>query len=258
MTDSVEVEAVTKRFTSRFTAQHTVAVDSVSFRAAAGESFGIVGESGSGKTTLARMILGLTPPTSGTIEVEGVDVWHGRREQRRSLPSKIQVVFQDPYSSMNPRMRIDLIIGEGLRGRPKAERQAEVERHLELVGLTSRTAGLRPHELSGGQRQRVAIARALAMNPQVLVADEPVSALDVSVRGQILNLLADLREKYGLTTLFISHDLGVVRQFCEQVIVMSKGKIVERGEPGAIFDNPQDPYTASLVASIPRLPGGRA
>lgn len=258
MTESVRVESLSKHFTSRFAARETVAVDSVSFQVTAGQSFGIVGESGSGKTTLARMILGLLPPTSGSIEVDGVDVWHGDRAERQSLPSKIQVVFQDPYSSMNPRMRVGKIVEEGLRGRPKAERQAAVERHLELVGLTSRTAKMRPHELSGGQRQRVAIARALVMNPKVLVADEPVSALDVSVRGQILNLLADLREEYGLTTLFISHDLGVVRQFCEQVIVMSKGKIVERGEPGAIFDSPQDPYTSSLVASIPRLPGGRA
>lgn len=257
MDDSVVVEGATKTFTSRFTSQQSVAVDDVSFRVAAGETFGIVGESGSGKTTLARMILGLVRPTSGTVIVDGVDVWAAERAERRSLPGRIQVVFQDPYSSMDPRMKIGRIVGQGLRGRRKHEREAEVVRHLELVGLTAKTARQRPHELSGGQRQRVAIARALIMNPRILVADEPVSALDVSVRGQILNLLADLQVEYGLTTLFISHDLGVVRQFCDQVVVMSKGQIVERGTPDRIFDDPQDPYTASLVASIPLLPGGR-
>lgn len=254
MAESVRVTNLTKAFRSRFGGEETVAVDDVSFHVDKGETFGIVGESGSGKTTVARMILGLVEPTAGTIELEGVDVWSGSRSARKTLPQLVQVVFQDPYSSMNPRHRIGRIVTEGLRSASKHERAQQAERHLEMVGLPARVAASFPHQLSGGQRQRVAIARALTMNPAVLVADEPVSALDMSIRGQILNLLADLRDQLGLTIVFISHDLGVVRQFCDHVVVMSNGEIVERGEPDAIFENPEHPYTQRLIASIARVP----
>jgi len=256
MSTAVVADALTKTYGSRRGSLGRPAVDNVSFAVEEGETFGIVGESGSGKTTVSRMLLGLVAPTSGRAVVGGVDVWGGSREDRRRLPQAIQVVFQDPYSSMNPRMRIGKIIAEGLRGPGgKAARSGELGRLLQLVGLPERYAELFPHQLSGGQRQRVAIARALAMNPAVLVADEPVSSLDVSMRGQILNLLASLRETYGLTCVLISHDLGVVRQFCERVIVMSAGQIVEQGDPDEIFQAPRHDYTKALVASIPHLPG---
>jgi ABC-type glutathione transport system ATPase component len=231
------------------------AVDDVSFQVEQGETFGIVGESGSGKTTLARMLLRLVRPTSGSISVLGVDPWHARRSEHATYHRLVQVVFQDPYSSMNPKMRIGSIVAEGVRRAPHpAGIEAEVGRLLELVGLPTRYAELHPHQLSGGQRQRVAIARALAVQPKILVADEPVSALDVSMRGQILNLLMDLQRELGLTVVFISHDLGVVRQMCQRIIVMHRGRIVEQGDPSVIFTSPQQEYTRILVASTPVVP----
>ena len=255
MSAIVAAERLTKVFKSRYGGLTTVAVDDVSFAVNEGESFGIVGESGSGKTTTARMMLGLIAPSAGRVEVDGIDVWGGEREERQTLPKIIQAVFQDPFSSMNPRMRIGRIVTEGLRGLASDERRTEAERLLEMVGLSKRSVDVFPRQLSGGQRQRVAIARALAMEPRIIVADEPVSSLDVSLRGQILNLLAELGDEYGLTTVMVSHDLGVVRQFCSRVIVMSEGQVVEEGDPDRILREPEHSYTKNLVAAIPRLPG---
>lgn len=255
MSPIVEVRDLTKEFKSRAGSGVHVAVDNVSFAVEDGESFGIVGESGSGKTTVSRILLGLVAPTAGSATICGIDVWNGSRAERAQLPGLVQVVFQDPYSSMNPRMTIERILLEGVRKKvDRSGRRAEAERLLELVGLPGRYASLHPYQLSGGQRQRVAIARALAMDPRVLIADEPVSALDVSMRGQVLNLIADLRVRLGLTVVLISHDLGVVRQFCDRVVVMSQGEIVERGDPTQILTSPEHEYTQKLVASIPLLP----
>lgn len=255
MSHMVEVRELRKEFRSRASAGVHLAVDDVSFTVDAGESFGIVGESGSGKTTVSRILLGLVAPTSGSATICGIDVWNSSREERKRLPSLVQVVFQDPYSSMNPRMTIERILLEGVRGKvARKDRGSEAERLLDLVGLPGRYASLHPYQLSGGQRQRVAIARALAMDPRVLIADEPVSALDVSMRGQVLNLLADLRVRLGLTVVLISHDLGVVRQFCDRVVVMSQGQVVESGDPTRILTSPEHEYTRTLVASIPLLP----
>ena len=255
MSAIVVAEHLTKKFRSRYGGESTVAVDDVSFAVNEGESFGIVGESGSGKTTVARMMLGLVSPSSGSVAVDGIDVWGGTRGERRTLPKIIQAVFQDPFSSMNPRMRIGRIVTEGLLGLAADDRRTEAGRLLQMVGLSERNVGVFPRQLSGGQRQRVAIARALAMDPRVIVADEPVSALDVSLQGQILNLLAELGDKYGLTSIMISHDLSVVRQYCSRIIVMSKGQVVEAGDPDRILREPEHSYTRKLVAAIPRLPG---
>jgi peptide/nickel transport system ATP-binding protein len=251
----VEFSGVTKVYHGRTgSVRRHVAVDAVSFTVAKGEALGIVGESGSGKTTIARMVLRLTAPTAGRITVSGIDLWRAPHGERRSLPRVVQAVFQDPFASLNPRMTIGASIQEGAKrafGRRHAA--AELDRLLDLVGLPQRYRDLYPHELSGGQRQRVAIARALAMQPQVLVADEPVSALDVSMQGQVLNLLSELRREFHLTCMFISHDLGIVQQFCERVLVMERGTVVEEGVPGEIFTAPKHPYTRRLVDAIPRI-----
>jgi ABC-type glutathione transport system ATPase component len=255
MSDIVTVQDLTKTFRSRTGGDTHTAVDHVSFAVHDGESFGIVGESGSGKTTVSRILLGLSAPTGGTATIDGIDIWNSTKADRRKLPSLVQVVFQDPYSSMNPRMSIERTLLEGIRNTtPRDRRRTEAERLLDLVGLPTRYATMHPYQLSGGQRQRVAIARALAMNPRVLIADEPVSALDVSMRGQILNLLANLQTTLGLTSILISHDLGVVRQFCDRIIVMSQGEIVEQGNPDTILTTPTHPYTQKLIQSIPTLP----
>jgi ABC-type oligopeptide transport system ATPase subunit len=249
----VSVRELTKVYSARGV-QHT-AVDAVSFEVPKGTVFGIVGESGSGKTTIAKMMLSLVPPTSGDLVIDGIDVAKASRSEQSQLHRTIQVVFQDPFSSMNPRLRIRRILAEGItRVKPRDQVGAEVERLLDIVGLPRRYAQLLPHELSGGQRQRVAIARALSVGPSVLVADEPVSALDVSMRGQVLNLLASLRSELNLTCVFISHDLGVVRQLCDDVVVMRLGQIVERGNPDDVFSQPVHPYTQQLVHAIPRIP----
>jgi len=249
----IEVSGVSKVYGRG--AGRQLAVDDVSCTVARGETLGIVGESGSGKTTMARMLLRLTPPTAGQVTVEGIDVWHASRADKRRLPRLIQAVFQDPYASLDPRMTIGKSIAEGARWAfGQKEAAGQVASLLELVGLPVRYRKFYPHELSGGQRQRVAIARALAMKPGILVADEPVSALDVSMQGQILNLLIGLRKEFGLTCVFVSHDLGIVQQFCERVLVMERGIIVEQGVPGEIFSRPAHPYTRSLVDAIPRIP----
>ena len=252
VTGIIEMDNVTKVYPGRSGA---TAVDGISCTVRQGETLGIVGESGSGKTTVARMLLRLTQPTSGRIMINGTDIWQARRGERKKIPRVIQAVFQDPFASLNPRMLVSACICEGsnrLFGRKQAA--ADLDRLLNLVGLPQRYGGYYPHELSGGQRQRVAIARAIAMRPAVLVADEPVSALDVSMQGQVLNLLIDLREELQLTCVFISHDLGIVRQFCERVFVMERGKVVEEGNPAQIFSSAKHEYTKSLLAAIPRIP----
>ncbi|HET8664913.1 MAG TPA: ATP-binding cassette domain-containing protein [Nocardioides sp.] len=256
MTGIVEVQALTKDYgAARRGATLTRAVDDVSFSVTAGQCFGIVGESGSGKTTVAKMLLGLVRPTSGSIRIDGIDRQTTDRAHRSTLHRTIQVVFQDPYSSMNPRLRISRIVGEGAsRVHPRAEVPHEVARLLEIVGLPSAYGSLYPHQLSGGQRQRVAIARALSVNPRVLVADEPVSALDVSMRGQVLNLLRELQQTLDLTCLFISHDLHVVRQLCDEIVVMQRGAVVERGDPERVLAAPAHPYTQRLLESVPTMP----
>jgi len=231
------------------------ALEDISFEVRRGEVLGIVGESGSGKTTLAKVILRLTPPTSGRVVVNGINVWRARRAERKRLPSLVQVVFQDPYASLDPRLSIARSISEGsarVDGRKAAA--TAVEGLLDLVSLPRSAKDVRPAQLSGGQRQRVAIARALAMRPTLLVADEPVSSLDVSMQGQVLNLLRDLQSRLHLTCIFVSHDLAIVQQFCDRVIVMEKGRIVEEGQPAQLFTTPAHPYTQSLIKALPRIP----
>jgi peptide/nickel transport system ATP-binding protein len=252
MTEIIEMDHVGKIYKGR---SGTTAVADVSFVVGRGESLGIVGESGSGKTTVARMMLRLTRPTSGRVVIAGTDIWRARRKARRELPKVVQAVFQDPFASLDPRMTVGASICEGSRrmfGRDAA--LADLSGLLDRVGIPQRYRTFYPHELSGGQRQRVAIARALAMRPTVLVADEPVSALDVSMQGQVLNLLNDLRSELDLTCVFVSHDLGIVQQFCQRVLVMEKGNVVEEGNPAEIFQAPQHPYTRTLVAAITRIP----
>ncbi|HKF78875.1 MAG TPA: ATP-binding cassette domain-containing protein [Candidatus Dormibacteraeota bacterium] len=219
------------------------AVRGVSFDLTAGESLGVVGESGSGKTTLLRLLLGLERPDAGSV------AYHGG-----ALRREVQAVFQDPASALDPRMRVADIVLEPLRVLHIAgDRRARLAELLDAVGLPAAAAGRYPHEFSGGQRQRIAIARALAPRPRVLLADEPVSALDVSVRAQILNLLADLRAGFDLALVLVSHDLSVVRHLCDRVLVMLGGEMVEAGDTRAIFRAPQHEYTRTLLAAIPRL-----
>jgi peptide/nickel transport system ATP-binding protein len=232
------------------------ALTGVSFDVARGERFGIVGESGCGKSTLMRLIAGLDQPTSGQILVEGKDIV-GLPERRLGfLRSQLQVVFQDPMGSLDPRMRVQDIIAEPLvaQGRSgPAERQRRVLELLESVGLQPEAARRFPHQFSGGQRQRISIARALAPHPSILLADEPVSALDVSVRAQVLNLITDLVGELGLTLVFVSHDLSVVRHVCDRVAVMCAGEIVELGETEQVYADPQHPYTRKLLQAAPSM-----
>jgi len=226
------------------------AVNEVSLRLYRGETLGLVGESGCGKSTLAKMLLGLLAPSAGSVLIDGKQI-----DPRASLQmaQRIQPVFQDPYSSLNPRKTVAQIVGLPLmlhkRG-TQAERNAEVKRMLDLVGMPERTHQQYPNQLSGGQRQRVAIARALILRPGILVCDEPTSALDVSVQAQILNLLLDLKAEFGLSYLFISHDLGVVEHLADRVAVMYRGSIVEQKSREAIFSNPEHPYTQMLLSSV--------
>ncbi|MGH3094935.1 MAG: ABC transporter ATP-binding protein [Streptosporangiales bacterium] len=229
------------------------ALRGVSLDVAPGERFGIVGESGSGKSTLIRLVAGLDRPTSGTIEVAGRAV-HGRRERAlRFLRRELQIVFQDPMSSLDPRMSVRDIIAEPLVALGEPGVSPRVAELLDAVGLPRSARHRYPHQFSGGQRQRISIARALAPRPSVLVADEPVSALDVSVRAQILNLVADLVEEYGLTLLFVSHDLAVVRHVCDSVAVMHDGRVVETGPVERVWQEPQDDYTRTLLDAVPTL-----
>lgn len=232
------------------------ALRGVSFEVAAGERFGIVGESGCGKSTLLRILAGLDRATSGSVTIEGHDITHLRERRLRFLRDRLQLVFQDPMSSLDPRMSVRDIVAEPLVAQGHPTHRERVVELLEAVGLGAEAADRFPHQFSGGQRQRISIARALAPRPQILVADEPVSALDVSVRAQVLNLIADLVEELSLTLVFVSHDLSVVRHVCDRVAVMCEGRIVEIGPIQQVYDDPQHPYTRKLVGAIPTL--GRA
>jgi oligopeptide transport system ATP-binding protein len=254
----LEVRHLVKEFSRRrgiFGATSTVkAVDDVSFTVERGETFGLVGESGSGKTTTGRCILRLIEPSSGDVIFDGKDVLKLSRGDLRRARRDMQIVFQDPYSSLNPRMRVRDIVEEPLvihKLGSKTERRARVRELFELVGLNPDHLQRHPHEFSGGQRQRIGLARALALNPSFIIADEPVSALDVSVQAQVVNLLMDLQQRLKLTYLFIAHDLRLVEHICSRVAVMYLGKIVEMGETAKLFSAPQHPYTRALLSAIP-------
>lgn len=250
MADNIlQVEHVVKTFGS------SRAVDDVSFAVARGEVLGLVGESGSGKSTTARCASGLLRPDSGSVLVDGSEIVGARAPVLRRAQSIMQMVFQDPYSSLNPRMTVEQLVGEGLlvhrletKAAARRERVAEL---LDMVGLDSAHLGRYPRSFSGGQRQRIAIARALAVSPQLLICDEPVSSLDVSVQAQVLNLFRELRERLDLSILFIAHDLGVVHYLCDRVAVMESGRIVEMGDREQVYRNPSHPYTQSLLDAVP-------
>jgi oligopeptide/dipeptide ABC transporter ATP-binding protein len=266
MTAVLQAQSLSKHFPARrglFGGDHGVvrAVDEISFTIERGRTLGVVGESGCGKTTTAKLVLGLETPTGGTIHFNGDDLARldkaGRREYRKS----VQAVFQDPFASLNPRMRISAIIAEPLTTNETVtpdEVRKRVDKLLDLVGLARRSADLFPHEFSGGQRQRIAIARALSLSPKLVVLDEPVSALDVSIRAQILNLLSDLQAELSLSYLFIAHDLAAVAHMSHDIVVMYLGRVVESGEARAVANNPMHPYTRALFsAALPSHPEER-
>ena len=251
----VEIRDLTVQFGSR---RHPfTAVDKVSFDIYRGETFGLVGESGSGKTTIGRSIIRIHPTAGGDILFDGKKI-NGRisREVDREVTQRIQMIFQDPMSSLNERAKIDYIVSEGLHSGNKqyseAQRRGMVEQALSDVGLLPEFASRFPHEFSGGQRQRIGIARALIMEPDFIIADEPISALDVSIRAQVLNLMSELQKKRNLTYLFIAHDLSVVRFICDRIAVIHKGRIVELAESEALFAHPCHPYTRALLSAIPQ------
>jgi oligopeptide transport system ATP-binding protein len=254
----VEVRRLVKQFSRReglLTRPSVVrAVNDVSFSIDERETFGLVGESGSGKTTTGRCILRLIEPTSGEVLFKGDNVLGYTRDEMRRARREMQIVFQDPYSSLNPRMRVRQIIEEPLiihRIGNRASRMERVEELYRLVGLDTATIDRYPHEFSGGQRQRIGVARALALNPSFIIADEPVSALDVSIQAQVVNLLIELQQKLGLAYLFIAHDLRLVEHICRRTAVMYLGRIVEMGDTARLFSNPRHPYTKALLSAIP-------
>ena len=251
----LEVEGLTKTFGSRRAkAPGVKAVAEVAFTLRRGETLGLVGESGCGKSTLSRLVLSLLEPDSGQVRIDGVDFTHAPDRQKREFRRRIQIVFQDALSSLNPRMTVGVNIAEPMRlqglGTP-VSRRAEARRLLGLVGLHPDHDARYPHEFSGGQCQRIAIARALILKPEVIVFDEAVSALDVSIRAQILRLVIDLQKQFGLSYIFVSHDLGVIKRICDRVAVMYLGQIVEIGPADAVCREPRHPYTAALLGAIP-------
>jgi len=236
------------------TVGYVKAVDGVSFAIPAGKTLGLVGESGSGKSTAGYCILQLVKPTGGSIRFQDVELTELKREDLRKMRQDMQIVFQDPYSSLDPRMTVGRIVAEPLEVHGIGTRRGRTEtvrRLLEVVGFNPNFTNRYPHEFSGGQRQRIGIARALALNPKLIICDEPVSALDVSIQAQILNLLKDLQRDFGLTYLFISHDLGVVRTMSDEIAVMNKGKLVEVGPAEQVYSNPKHEYTKALFTAVP-------
>ncbi|MEO6996452.1 MAG: dipeptide ABC transporter ATP-binding protein [Terracoccus sp.] len=231
------------------------AVDGVSFTVDHGQTLGLVGESGCGKSTTSRLITRLDEPTSGTIEFQGRDITHLKESELRDIRRDVQMIFQDPYSSLNPRHTVGAILNTPLKvhGLHKGKEKARVQELLELVGLNPEHINRYPSEFSGGQRQRIGIARALAVEPKLIIADEPVSALDVSIQAQVMNLLGRLRNELDLAFIFVAHDLGVIRHFCDQVAVMYLGKIVEYGDKRTIYDRPEHPYTQALLSAAPDI-----
>ncbi|PYZ97379.1 dipeptide/oligopeptide/nickel ABC transporter ATP-binding protein [Alteribacter lacisalsi] len=230
------------------------AVDGISFTLNEGETLGLVGESGCGKSTTGRGITRLVPVTDGEVRYEGTDIASLSKSELREHRKNMQMVFQDPYASLNPRLTVEDILAEPLKAhgvKGKAERRKQIEKMMDVVGLNRKFISRYAHEFSGGQRQRIGIARALILNPKLIIADEPVAALDVSIQAQILNLLKDLQEEFGLTYLFISHDLSVVRHLCNRVAVMYLGRMAEVGNTDKIFENPLHPYTQTLLSAIP-------
>ena len=236
------------------TVDHVKAVDDVSFEIGEGETLGLVGESGSGKSTTGYCVLQLLKPTGGTVTFMGKDLTTLPKTELRELRKEMQIVFQDPYSSLNPRQTVGKIVEEpmSVHGQgTRRDRERRVRDLLETVGFNPDFTNRYPHEFSGGQRQRIGIARALALNPRLIVCDEPVSALDVSIQAQILNLLKDLQRDLGLAYLFVAHDLAVVRTMSDQIAVMNRGKIVEMGKAEEVYSNPQEDYTKALLAAVP-------
>jgi len=264
----VEVEAVWKSYSMRagLGTEMRHVVEDVSLAIEAGETMGLVGESGSGKTTLARMILGLVRPSRGAVRVLGIDVAKATGKELKHLRRQMQPVFQDPYAALNPRMNVFEIVSEPFLihrkeagiGTDRASLRAKVAELLHQVGLDESALARHPHEFSGGQRQRINIARALALRPKLLILDEPVSALDVSVGAQIVNLLRGLQHNYSLTYLFISHSMPLVRYLSTRIAVMERGRLVESGEAVALCANPREDYTRQLIAATPELPAGVA
>ncbi|MCP8936959.1 ATP-binding cassette domain-containing protein [Alsobacter sp. SYSU M60028] len=254
MTPLLEVQGLTKHYAGPH-GRTLRALQDVSFTLAEGEVLGVVGESGCGKSTLGRAVLRLTEPTSGSIRFAGEELTglsrHAMTKRRRDM----QMVFQDPFGSLNPRHRVSTIVGEPLVVHGVAGVKARVAELLDMVGLPPDSGSRFPHEFSGGQRQRIAIARALALSPKLLVADEPVSALDVSIQSQIINLIAELRRKLSLSMIFISHDLSVIRHVSDRIAVMYLGRIVETGDAADIFARPAHPYTQALLSAVPTAPG---
>ncbi|GGP07684.1 ABC transporter ATP-binding protein [Oceanobacillus neutriphilus] len=235
---------------------HVKAVDNINFELKRGETYALVGESGCGKTTTGRTVVGLTKATSGEVIFNNLDLTKCNRKQIHESRREIQMVFQDPYSSLNPKKTVYDIVAEPLRNfenLSKSEEREQVEYFMQKVGMSRDSLFKYPHQFSGGQRQRVGIARALTLKPKIIIADEPVSALDASVQAQVLNFMQDIQEEFGLTYLFISHDLGIVRHMCNRIGIMYKGKFVEEGTREDIYENPQHIYTRRLIASIPEL-----
>jgi oligopeptide transport system ATP-binding protein len=261
MTVILEVEDLVKHFPVQVgivfkrTVGHVRAVDGVSFELRKGETLGVVGESGCGKSTLAQVLMRLEPPTSGKVRFHGEDVFAKRGKALQALRRSIQIVLQDPYTSLNPRMTVGDIVGEPFDIHPdvapKGDRRKKVQDLLDIVGLNPEHINRYPHQFSGGQRQRIGIARALALKPEVIICDEPVSALDVSIQAQVMNLLDELQREFGLSYLFIAHDLSVVRHLSDRVAVMYLGKIVEIGTEDEIYNRPAHPYTQALLSAVP-------